>query len=335
MATVNSEMLAVLDRFGISHEEKNNYAVLLDHDSFNINLEKNYWKHFKTNAWGHYKPSTDPKTGEYLPGFVEYLRDEFNYDIPEDVEVSKKERVKLKVAPIKPFDENSRYYANSDRDSYKYLLGRGISADLIKGLLDKKLIGTDIHHNLNYYWENKDGHVVGEDIQGTVFKKDLNARGSLKLIASGSQRFFGFNFQTGDNPTALCVFEAPIDMLSYFQTHRQALAAKQVAFLSLSGAAQKAATVPNMIREMGWSQISTIVVGTDKDEAGEEAYDAIKNIVATVEELKGTNVARIYPQVGKDWNDQLKHDVFGWEPSKDGSNEHEAPKDVSLQSPSR
>ena len=73
-----------------------------------------------------------------------------------------------------------------------------------------------------------EGLVVGAELIGT------NSSIRFKSVVKSSNESYGFNICTGDKVQALIVFEASLDLLSYYQLNKSIL--NNTILLSLGGA---------------------------------------------------------------------------------------------------
>lgn len=131
---------------------------------------------------------------------------------------------------------------------------------------------------------NEKGEPVGADLCGTY------STGRFKSIAEGSNALYGWRFGiyvseiTRDTKLYFC--EAPIDAISLY-----CLTDAPGIYISMSGL--KDSTFLHMAEKLG----GTPVICTDNDEAGNrfrEKYPRCETMV---------------PEIGKDWNDELKYRV--------------------------
>jgi hypothetical protein len=117
----------------------------------------------------------------------------------------------------------------------------------------------------------------------------------FKQDAFGSDKRYGFIIPPkGERAESVSVFESPIDAMSYRTLINNGLQVADTYLLSLGGVSDIA------LRQFlsCHKNIKEIVVCTDNDVAGNEAYERISKTF-------DIPVKRDKPQFGKDWNDSL------------------------------
>ena len=178
----------------------------------------------------------------------------------------------------KPEPETPReFHLPNQNDTYRHVFAyltktRGIDADIVKTMVDKKLLYENTQRSCVFVGRDKDGvakhaSVRSTNTQGKTFKQDV----------AGSQKAYSFSI-TGTSGT-LNVFEASIDALSYMSLQKLYGRDTNDSYLSLGGVENKA-----LERFLADNKgIERIRICTDHDEAGEKA------------------VVRIYEKYGQDY----------------------------------
>ncbi|MTK12120.1 MAG: DUF3991 domain-containing protein, partial [Clostridiaceae bacterium] len=158
-------------------------------------------------------------------------------------------------------------YANDMKRAYAYLCKtRGINSQVINELIGRKLINQDQRNNLVFKHLDDQGIIVGAELIGTnTFKR-------FKSVVKNSNENYGFSLSLGDKIDTLIVFEATIDLLSYYQINYGRI--KDSLLLSLGGA-EKIKKIDTYINQH--KDINTIIICTDNDTTGNVAFDKIKN----------------------------------------------------------
>lgn len=188
-------------------------------------------------------------------------------------------------APAPEFHLPMRNVTNINAKNYLVKV-RGLD----EGLVDLFLNAGDIYEEAKYH----NLVFVGRDLKN--LPRFAHCRGTadrFRLDVAGSDKSYGFSYQgTGDQ---LCVFEAPIDLLSFINLFPKDW--KTCCYLSLCGVAYKAlerylAEHPN---------ISRVYLYLDSDQAGEEACERIAKAMPN-----GLIITRMKPKL-KGWNEVLLH----------------------------
>ena len=225
-------------------------------------------------------------TGNNFRKAIEYLTSEVNKKVIDyqsdemESKLSRKDKVKIDYA-----DNVKRVYAYLSKT-------RGISATIVNELINNELINQDIRNNLVLKYVDEKGSVVGAELIGT------NSSIRFKSIVKNSNEKYGFSICNGVKVKTLIVFEASLDLMSYYQLNKNAL--NNSLLLSLGGA-EKISKIDTYIKV--YREIDTIIICTDNDVAGDNAYNKIKskysnhNIADGREQLKSANV--------KDFNELL------------------------------
>lgn len=161
---------------------------------------------------------------------------------------------------------------------------RGISEAIVNEFIEAGLIYEDAtHHNVVFVGRDENGIPRYAHCRGTAekFVQDV----------SGSDKSYGFSYRgTG---TQLCVFEAPIDLLSFICLFKNKW--KEFNYISLGGTAGKA--LDRFLSEN--KDIDQVWMCLDSDQAG---IDASKRLARMVPE--GITVMQMKPKL-KDWNEIL------------------------------
>lgn len=157
---------------------------------------------------------------------------------------------------------------------------RGIDRRIVQTLIQKNMLKQDVRQNAVFVW-GLAGQRVGAELQGTQKFDDgrFGHRTTFKQICANSEPNYGFNLSIG-SPKRLYVFEAPIDMLSYWSLHKEL---NDCRLVSMDGL--KPMTVKKMIKNTGrlyGAYPTDVHLGVDNDRAGHEFFDRLsKKIMAT------------------------------------------------------
>ena len=174
---------------------------------------------------------------------------------------------------------------------YAYLIKqRYIAPEVVSFFAKEGKIYEDAeHHNAVF---------VGYDESGVpkqAHKRSTNSYGkTFRITVEGSDTDYSFaHYGTSGR---LYVFEAPVDMLSYITLHPDNW--KAHSYIAMNGVYESAVMKALELHE----NIEHIVICTDNDEGGIDAYDRLNDLL---HEHGYTNVTRIYPTY-KDFNEDLK-----------------------------
>ena len=174
---------------------------------------------------------------------------------------------------------------------YAYLIKqRFIAPEIITHFAKAKLLYEDAeHHNAVF---------VGVDEHGTprqAHKRSTNSFGkAFRITWEGSDT--KYSFAHFGKSAKLFVFEAAIDMLSFLTLNPQNW--QEHSYIAMNGVYENAV----LTALKGRSNLLEIVVCTDNDEGGIDAFHRLTDIL---NEKGYKNVARIEPKF-KDWNEDLK-----------------------------
>lgn len=199
-----------------------------------------------------------------------------------------------KLAAVKEGNANIQIdYSNNMSRVYAYMAkSRQISPKIINELIQKKLIWQDDKNNLVIRYLDRKNVVVGAELIGTnTFKR-------FKKTVENTNESYGFTLKFGTQINTIIVFEAPIDLLSFYDINFGQL--DNAVLLSLGGSekTQKIQTYLNDYRD-----IKTIIVCTDNDTAGNVAYNNIKNTYADYNIIDGRE--QLILENLKDFNELL------------------------------
>ncbi|MGI1803431.1 toprim domain-containing protein [Limosilactobacillus reuteri] len=319
MAAVTEEKLSNVDKLcrqsiqkyldikGIPYEKQGYYLRLTDHDSLVVDTRITSQKPYETFYWN------SQGVGGNLYNFLrsyEGLEKKLALDQLEKLapELAKAPQHHYRAVEYQP--EKWPGSRQSQQMINYFTKIRKLDERLIQVLIKHGLIRQLRNGSAFFSWRDKNMKEIGGDVQGTVVDhKKFGKRGTVKMIAKGSAREFGFRFNANsknDDTKKLYVFESPIDMLSYFQMHGNQPGAKT--FLSLNGAATKVNTVSNYITKFGVPD--EIHLALDTDTAGLKGIIRINGKLETLRKEHGWDSMKIIVDQpnsnNKDWNDALK-----------------------------
>lgn len=214
--------------------------------------------------------------------------------------------------PKEPFRWYFKTSPNADRATELLVNQRKLPEKLVKLLVDKRYIIQDKYQQIVFPWY-KNGQVVGADVKGTVYRPD-EEHPYFKGIAKNSENF-GYNIKVGSGTVKdIYIFEAPVDLLSYWALHPEI---KDCLLFSVSGTsnANRVELAMNYAQATyGMSQEPkemerSIHICVDNDEQGSKFWKKFDKQNDLVLEWNGDCVLfeddRPDPAFGKDWNDVL------------------------------
>lgn len=201
------------------------------------------------------------------------------------------------VEPIKTDNKPSTLdvperYANDKRVMAYLIKTRGICACILIPLL-----------NLGRIYESSNTHncvFTGVDEFSNVryvMQRSIFPGSNLKFESSGSDKRFSFSL-IGTTDT-LCVFESPIDLLSYLSINHKYTNLSKHHMLSLAGVNDISLT--RYIKTHLY--INKIIFCLDNDTAGKNAFKLLYEKYSK----KGYKICKHFPKL-KDWNHQLLND---------------------------
>ena len=301
-----------------------------EHDSLVISPDKNLWKWFSRNLGGD------------VISLVETIKEtDFNQSVNflNDGEFKTFQKVERSE---EPFNYYLQPYEQAFIEARNYLREeRGLSDDTIDFFLEKGVL-AQANAKLNDSIEpvvvfktlSPSGEVVGANLQGIEenFEK-WPERGYAKIIARNSDGMNGLHVDIGQ-PKRLVFAESPIDLMSYYELHKDNL--QDVRLVSMDGL--KEATIGRLLaelqaersgRDLRWSKeelanglmtavdnnyftdgkhADVITLAVDNDEAG-------RNFITSLQE-KGVSLTVDIPNLPEDqekadWNSYLQVNHMG------------------------
>lgn len=240
------------------------------HDSLTVKGSK--WFRHSCQAGGYPIDFVMEFYGKSFPEAVEMLLGEKGEGQPEAV-----------PAPAPEFHLPVRNVTNVN--AFNYLTKeREIPEDLVTAFMDMGDIYEDaVHHNVVFLGRDASHVPRYAHCRGTAekFRQDV----------AGSDKSYGFCYQgTGEK---LCVFEAPIDMLSFIALYPNNW--QKCSYLSLGGVSGKA--LDRFLSER--KDIKDVFLCLDSDEAGTAACKRLAHSLPDT-----VSIMRLKPKL-KDWNEVL------------------------------
>ena len=240
--------------------------------------------------------------------------------------------------PVKePFEYYLERYEHSDFNIGRQYLKeeRGLSDETIDTFLASGNLATATRKKGDYFEpvivfksRDNDGKMIGASLQGIVENRVQHPeRGRLKQIMRNSEGTAGFSLDIGTTPKRLVFAEAPIDLMSYYELHKDKL--QDIKLVAMDGLKKSVISryVADLLTDGKYSQtmsrdqirgaldalnqttnlvqehLDMITLAVDNDEAGQ-------NFVKGLQEDGIPVVADLPPRQANqdkmDWNDYLK-----------------------------
>lgn len=302
------------------------------HDSFIINTRDNYFNWFSRSKGGDVITMVqiirEEETGQAI-SFKEakHFLEEGNFEAVDLEKEVVREPFSYYLQPYETDFSEARQYLKQERQ----LSEETIDFFWEKGVLSQvtKKSGDIFEPVIVFKSLDRQNEVVGASLQGIRENKELYSKGRLKQIMRASDGMTGMHVDIGD-PKRLVFAEAPIDLMSYYELHRDTL--KDVRLVAMDGLKESTISrhVADLMYEMGelnervevknyptflahTSQMTDVLkqdrfldlitIAVDNDEAG-------RNFIERLESKK-INLVSDLPPLSEgaekmDWNDYLK-----------------------------
>lgn len=216
-------IISVAEQLGMELKRTGSYSYnWVEHDSFVIDTKKNefYWN--SRTEFGDVIQLVQTIRGVSYKEAMHFL------ETGEFKEVD----VEAQTASKEPFSYHLERYERQDfSDSRRYLKAqRGLSDDTINFFISQGSIAEAIRKKGDYFepvivfkYKDNTGFLAGASLQGIVENREhYPERGRLKQIMRNSDGQLGFSIDIG-NPKRLVFAEAPIDLMSYYELHKDRL----------------------------------------------------------------------------------------------------------------
>jgi len=216
-------IISVAEQLGMELKRTGSHSYnWVEHDSFVIDAKKNefYWN--SRTEFGDVIQLVQTIRGVSYKEAMHFLETgEF-----------KAVDVEAQTATKEPFSYHLERYERQDFSaSRSYLKAqRGLSDDTINFFISQGSIAEAIRKKGDYFepvivfkYKDNTGFLAGASLQGIVENREhYPERGRLKQIMRNSDGQLGFSIDIG-NPKRLVFAEAPIDLMSYYELHKDRL----------------------------------------------------------------------------------------------------------------
>ncbi|MGO4926792.1 PBECR4 domain-containing protein [Streptococcus alactolyticus] len=331
---VSMDIVAVAESLGMKLKPGSSGAYYWEeHDSFHI--------YPNTNSFRWWSRSVGSNTID----LVQVVREELTGHKPSFkeavafLETGHFENVTVQPPVREPFEYYLERYEHSDFNIGRQYLReeRGLSDETIDTFLASGNLATATRKKGDYFEpvivfksRDNDGKMIGASLQGIVENRVQHPeRGRLKQIMKNSDGTAGFSLDIG-NPKRLVFAEAPIDLMSYYELHKDEL--QDVKLAAMDGLKKSVISryVADMLTDGKYSQtMSTeqirgaldalnkttnilqeqpdmITLAVDNDEAAQSFIKGLQDDgIPVVPDLP----PRQANQEKMDWNDYLKQET--------------------------
>ena len=240
----NMNILDVANSLGMNMLKSSRNEYYWDeHDSFKINTSKNMFRWYSKDIGGDVIQMVQTLRGVSFREAINYL------------DTGHFEEAKVQEVTREPFKYLLEKYETDFDNGRRYLKEvRGLSENTIDFFLKEKVLALvnrkyqDEYSEqvlvFKYFDDNKS--IIGGTLQGIVPNKArYEGKGYLKQIIYNSDGTAGVNVTVGEKADRLIFFEAPIDMMSYYELNKHNL--NNVKLISMDGL--KESTVARYLTE--------------------------------------------------------------------------------------
>lgn len=240
----NMNILDVANSLGMNMLKSSRNEYYWDeHDSFKINTSKNMFRWYSKDIGGDVIQMVQTLRGVSFREAINYL-DTGNF-----------EEAKVQEVTREPFKYLLEKYETDFDNGRRYLKEiRGLSDNTIDFFLKEKALALVNRKYEDGYSEqvlvfkyfDDNQNIIGGTLQGITPNKDrYEGKGYLKQIIYNSDGTAGVNVTVGEKADRLIFFEAPIDMMSYYELNKHNL--NNVKLISMDGL--KESTVARYLTE--------------------------------------------------------------------------------------
>lgn len=240
----NMNILDVANSLGMNMLKSSRNEYYWDeHDSFKINTSKNMFRWYSKDIGGDVIQMVQTLRGVSFREAINYL------------DTGHFEEAKVQEVTREPFKYLLEKYETDFDNGRRYLKEiRGLSDNTIDFFLKEKALALVNRKYKDGYSEqvlvfkyfDDNQNIIGGTLQGIVPNKDrYEGKGYLKQIIYNSDGTAGVNVTVGEKANRLIFFEAPIDMMSYYELNKHNL--NNVKLISMDGL--KESTVARYLTE--------------------------------------------------------------------------------------
>ena len=228
----NMNILDVANSLGMNMLKSSRNEYYWDeHDSFKINTSKNMFRWYSKDIGGDVIQMVQTLRGVSFREAINYL------------DTGHFEEAKVQEVTREPFKYLLEKYETNFDNGRRYLKEvRGLSDNTIDfflkeqalALVNRKYQDGYSEQVLVFKYFDENQNIIGGTLQGIVPNKDrYEGKGYLKQIIYNSDGTAGVNVTVGEKADRLIFFEAPIDMMSYYELNKHNL--NNVKLISMDG----------------------------------------------------------------------------------------------------
>lgn len=342
-------MIDVAESLGMELKRQSGHTYYwTEHDSLKILTNTNRFHWFSRDVGGDVIQLVQSVKDVSFKEAVRFLQEgTFSQVENEMIEPVKQEPFSYVLQPYEhPDFELGRNYLKEER---------GLADDIINTFLASGNLAEATRKKGDYFepvivfkYKDLDGKLVGASLQGIVENRvQYPERGRLKQIMNHSDGLAGFSFDIG-TPKRLVFFEAPIDLMSYYELKKDTL--QDVRLVSMDGLKKGVISryTADLLTDGKFSQVNSytsILKALDSlnkttklitDDLITIAVDNDKEALKFIEKLKEDNIpfqidlAPKSDEVKKmDWNEYLQKEKAG-EKKMPEENSHKEFQDPSV-----
>ena len=216
-------IISVAEQLGIELKRTGSHSYTwTEHDSFVIDARKNEFHWNSRTEFGDVIQLVQSIKGVSYKEAMHFLETgEF-----------KQVNAEVQMAPKEPFHYNLERYENQDFSASRSYLKtqRGLSDDTVNFFISQGSMAEATRKKGDYFepvivfkYKDNTGFLAGASLQGIVENRvHYPERGRLKQIMRNSDGQLGFSIDIG-TPKRLVFAEAPIDLMSYYELHKDTL----------------------------------------------------------------------------------------------------------------
>ena len=216
-------ILSVAEQLGMELKRTGAYSYTwTEHDSFVIDARKNDFHWNSRSEFGDVIQLVQTIQGVTYKEAMHFL----------ETGECKKVDLAAQIGPKEPFHYSLERYEHSDFNASRSYLRtqRGLSDDTINFFLSQGSMAEATRKKGDYFepvivfkYKDNTGFLAGASLQGVVENRvHYPERGRLKQIMKNSDGQLGFSVDIG-KPKRLVFAEAPIDLMSYYELHKDNL----------------------------------------------------------------------------------------------------------------
>lgn len=240
----NMNILDVANSLGMNMLKSSRNEYYWDeHDSFKINTSKNMFRWYSKDIGGDVIQMVQTLRGVSFKEAINYL-DTGHFEAAKVQEVTR-EPFKYLLEKYETDFDNGRRYLKEVRGLSENTIDFFLKEQAL-ALVNRKYQDGYSEQVLVFKYFDNNKNIIGGTLQGIVPNKDrYEGKGYLKQIIYNSAGTAGVNVTVGEKAERLIFFEAPIDMMSYYELNKHNL--NNVKLISMDGL--KESTVARYLTE--------------------------------------------------------------------------------------